>query len=96
MDNGEGEIYEESNMEIYKTICKIDSQWELAIWLWELKQGLCDNLEGRDGEGGGKEVWEGGHMGVPMAETCWCLIRKPQNTVKQLSFDLKKQKAFIH
>ena len=40
---GKGEIYGESNMEIYNTICKIDSQWEFAVWLWELKQGLCDN-----------------------------------------------------
>ena len=28
---GEGEIYEESNMENYNTICKIDSQWEFAV-----------------------------------------------------------------
>ena len=27
----EGEMYGESNMEIYNTICKIDSQWELAV-----------------------------------------------------------------
>ena len=32
-EEGEGEMYEESNMEIYNTICKIDSQWELAVWL---------------------------------------------------------------
>ena len=36
----------ESNMETYIAICKIDSQWEFAIWLRELKQGLCNNLEG--------------------------------------------------
>ena len=29
---GEGEIYGESNMETYITICKIDSQWGLAIY----------------------------------------------------------------
>ena len=28
---GEGEMYGESNMETYNTICKIDSQWEFAI-----------------------------------------------------------------
>ena len=27
----EGEMYGESNMEIYKTICKIYSQWESAV-----------------------------------------------------------------
>ena len=41
--------------------------------LRELKQGLWDNLEGWDGEGDGREVWEGGDMGVPMAESYWCL-----------------------
>ena len=40
------EIYEESNMETYTTICKIDSQREFAVWLRKLKQGLCINLEG--------------------------------------------------
>ena len=29
----------------------------------------CDNLEGQDVEGDGREVWEGGDMGVPMAYT---------------------------
>ena len=42
---GEGEIYGESNMETYITICKIDNQWEFAICLREPKQGLCINLE---------------------------------------------------
>ena len=45
-EEGEDEIYGESNMEIYNTIYKTDSQWEFAVWLRELKQGLCDNLEG--------------------------------------------------
>ena len=43
---GKGEMYGESNMEIYNTLCKIDSQWEFAIWIRELKHGLCDSLEG--------------------------------------------------
>ena len=38
---GEGEMYGKSNMETYITICKIDSQWEFAVWLRKLKQGLC-------------------------------------------------------
>ena len=32
-------MYVESNMETYIIICKIDSQWEFAIWLRKLKQG---------------------------------------------------------
>ena len=35
----EGEMYGESNMETYITICKIDSQWEFAVCLRKLKQG---------------------------------------------------------
>ena len=30
-EEGEGEIYGESNMETVNTICKIDSQWEFAV-----------------------------------------------------------------
>ena len=37
---GEGEMYDNSNMEIYITTCKIDSQQEFAVWLRKLKQGL--------------------------------------------------------
>ena len=43
---GEGEMYGKSNMETYITICKIDSQWEFAVWLRNLKQGVCINLDG--------------------------------------------------
>ena len=31
---------------------------------------LCDNLEGWGGEGGGREVQEGGDIGIPMADSC--------------------------
>ena len=43
---GEREMYEKSNMETYITIYKIDNQWEFAVCLRKLKQGLCINLEG--------------------------------------------------
>ena len=36
--------YGESKMETYITIYKIDSQWESAVWLKELKPGLGNNL----------------------------------------------------
>ena len=36
---GEDEIYGESYMETYISICKIDSQWEFAVCLRELKRG---------------------------------------------------------
>ena len=59
----EGEMCRKSNMETYITICKIDSQWEFAVWLRKLKQELCINLEGQDGKGDGREVLEGGSRG---------------------------------
>ena len=69
-EEGKSEMYGESNVETYNTICKIDSQWEFAARLRELKQGLCDNLEVWDGEGDGKEVQEGGDMCLPVADLC--------------------------
>ena len=52
-------MYGKSIMESYITICKIDSHQEFAVWLGKLKQGLCINLEGWDGEGD-----EGGSKGM--------------------------------
>ena len=31
---------------------------------------LCDNLEGWDGVGGGREVQEGGDICIPLADLC--------------------------
>ena len=80
----------ERYMETYMTICKIDSQWEFAVWLRKLNQGLCINLEGCDGEGDGREVQKGGYMYI-----LWLIhvevsenLRK-QNSVQQLSFNKK-------
>ena len=57
-------------MGTYITICKIESQQEFAVWLKKLKQGLCINLEGWDGEGDGREVQKGGDICIPMAYSC--------------------------
>ena len=56
-------------METYITIFKIDSQRELAVWLRKLKQWLCINLEGWDGEGDEREVQKGGDIRIPMADS---------------------------
>ena len=64
---GEGEMYEESNMETY---IMQNRQWEFAVCLMEPKQGLWINLEGWDQEGGGREVQEGGDLCIPMADSC--------------------------
>ena len=60
-------MYVESNMETYITMCKIDDQWEFAVCLRKLKQGIYINLEGWDGEGDGREVQKGGDKCIPMA-----------------------------
>ena len=67
---GEGEMYGKSNMETYTTISKIDSQWEFAVWLRKLKQGLCINVEGWDGERDGAGVQKGGNICICMADSC--------------------------
>ena len=58
-------MYGESNMETYITMWKIDSQREFAVWLRKLKQGLCINLKGWDGEGDGREDQKGGDICLP-------------------------------
>ena len=71
MDMGrgeEGEMYGKSNRETHITIYKIDNHQEFAVWLRKLKQGLCTNLEGWDGEGDGREVQKGWDKCIPMAE----------------------------
>ena len=57
-------------METYITVCKIDSQWEFAVWLRKPKQGLCVNLERWDGKGDRREVQQGGDICIPMADSC--------------------------
>ena len=67
---GEGKMDGKSNMEAYITICEIDGQQEFAIWLRKLKQGLCINLEGLNGEGDGREGQKGGDICIPMVDSC--------------------------
>ena len=61
MDMGVGRRKERVRcMETYITVYKTDNQWEFAIWLRELKQRLCSNLEGWGGEEDGREVQDWG------------------------------------
>ena len=34
------------------------------------KPVVCDNLEQWDGVGGGRDVQEGGDLGIPMTDSC--------------------------
>ena len=54
-------------METYITIYKIDSQWEFAVWLRELKQGLYDNLEGIERD---RREMGGRFRRTSMADSC--------------------------
>ena len=38
---------------------------------WNLKPGLCHNLEGYDRVGGGKEVQEEGDLYIPNVDSCY-------------------------
>ena len=63
-------MYGKSSMETYITTCKLDSQWEFAVWLRKLKQGLRINLEEWNGEEDGREFLKGGNICIPMADSC--------------------------
>ena len=83
-------MYGKSSMETHITISKRDRQREFAVCLRKLKQGLCINLEGWDGEGDGKEVQKGGDIYIYTHTYGWFMLRfdrKQQNSVKQLSFN---------
>ena len=84
-------MYRQSNMEIYNITHKIDSQWEFAVWLRELKEGVCDNLEWWNGEGDGREIWEGGDKDVPMADFVG-IWQKTTKFCKEIIIKLKKEK----
>ena len=58
-EEGEGEMYGEGNIDMHNTKCEIDSQWEFAVWLRELKQELCDKKGGMWREMGGRFGREG-------------------------------------
>ena len=55
-------MYAKSNMETYITICKLHNQWEFAVWLRKLEQGLCITLDGWDVEGDGRRFKREGYM----------------------------------
>ena len=52
------------------TICKILSQWKLAVWLRKLEQELCVKLEGWDWEADGREFQEGEDICIRVADSC--------------------------
>ena len=79
---------------------KLDSQWEFAVWCKKLKSELCDNLDGWDGIGGGKEVQEEGtyvylwliHVDVWKKPTQYCKTIIPIKINKSTLKIVKKKK----
>ena len=63
---GEGGAQRDQHENILTTIY---SQWEFAVWLWELELGLWDSLEAWDGVGGCGEVQEGGDICTLVADS---------------------------
>ena len=58
------------------TTRKTESPWEFAVWSRELSPVLCDNLEGWERVGCGKEVQEGVDICIPVADSSWCMAEK--------------------
>ena len=74
----DGIIWESSLRNIHITICKVDIRGVVCLtqtpwgdWQGTQSSVLSDNLEGRDGEGGGRGVQEGGDICTGMADSCW-------------------------
>ena len=59
------------------TISKLDGKRKITVCLRELKQGLCINLEGWDGEGDGREVQKRGDICVPWASLAALPVKIP-------------------
>ena len=72
-------MYGKTNMKTYITTYKIVGQWDFAVWLRKLKQGLFINLVGWEGERDGREVRKGGDICIPMADSWLRFDRKQQN-----------------
>ena len=61
----------ESSMETYTpSSAKHMASGNLLYDSGNSKQGLCNNLEGWDWEGDGRQVQEGGDICIPMADSC--------------------------
>ena len=78
------------HLNIYITTCKI-AIGSLIYDAGNPNPVLCDNLEGRDGEGGGRGVQEGRDTYIPMVDSFmpWMYDNNLHNRVK-LSYNQNK------
>ena len=95
-EEGEGEMYGNSNIDIYHSMCEIESQWEFSVGLRELKQGLCDRLNGgmereMGGRSGKRGTWV--HLWLILVD----VRQKTTKFCKAIILQLKnKFKSFIN
>ena len=80
----------EKDGDICTTMCKIDSQWKFAVWLRELRSGLCNNLE-ESGAGKGREAQQGGDMYIHVAGSC-CWMAETNQYCEAIILQLKINK----
>ena len=85
-------MYGNSNIDIYRSMCEIESQWEFSVGLRELKQGLCDRLKGgmereMGGRSGKRGTWV--HLWLILVDVrqkttkfCKTIILQLKNTLK--------------
>ena len=70
MGEGEGGTNRESSVETYTLpFVKYKSGGNLLYDVGSSDPLLCDNLEGWDGVGGGREVQKGGDICIPIADS---------------------------
>ena len=86
-------MYGKNNMEIYITIYKIHSQWEIAVCLRKFKQGLCINLDGWDGEGDGREFQKGKDIHIRMVDST--LMAESEKELKSLLMKVKEERGKV-
>ena len=67
-EEGEAEIYGDSSMEAY-TLTYVKEPVGIFCVIWGTQLGFCNNLEGWEREGGGREVQEGGDICILMANS---------------------------
>ena len=84
-------------MEIYITICKINSQWKFPVWLRKLKQGICINLEGWNGEGDGREAPKGGDICISSVQSLSHvqLFVTPWTAARQASLSITTSQSLL-
>ena len=63
-------------------------QWEFAVCLRKLKQGLCINIEGWDGERDGRGVQKEKDICIPMADSVRVVSGLPREPAEAVAFRL--------